>query len=314
MRRLQLVGVLHSSVRISSVKNAIADYLDHLRQARQCSEHTLRAYASDLQQWSDFAAKRGAATPGDVTPAHVRGYVATLSNAGKARTSIARKLASVRSLFSFLAMRGIIGANPAVVVRTPRIERRLPKVLTKNEVSGVLEGPLFDDTILGTRNRAMLELLYSGGLRASELLGLTEDDLDLRGGVVRVLGKGRKERQCVIGRPATAALVEYIEKKRSVGFEEPALFVNKFGNPLSDRSLRRLFAILVRAAGFGGKATPHTMRHSFATHLLDAGADLRSVQEMLGHASLSTTQIYTHVSIERLKDVYKKAHPRAWKR
>ncbi|MBI3818752.1 MAG: tyrosine recombinase XerC [Planctomycetes bacterium] len=296
------------------MKTAIAAFLDHLRHARQCSEHTLRAYSNDLQQWADFAAGRGASAPKDVTPLHVRGYVATLGNSGKARTSIARKLASVRSLFSFLAMRGELQANPAAVVKTPRVQRRLPKVLSQKEVGGVLDAPVFDDSFLGMRNRAIVEVLYSGGLRASELLGLTGDDVDLRAGVARVVGKGNKERQCALGRPAVRALEEYLEKKRSLGFDDPAIFVNKFGTPLSDRSLRRLFATWMRSSGLGGKGTPHTMRHSFATHLLDAGADLRSVQELLGHASLSTTQIYTHVSIERLKDVYKKAHPRAGRR
>lgn len=258
--------------------------------------------------------KRAAPVPRDVLPLHVRGYVAQLRNAGKSRASIARKLASVRSLFKFLALRGDVDGNPAKVVKTPRLERKLPKVLSKNEVATVLDGPIFDDSLLGLRNRAMVEILYSGGLRASELLYLEHDDIDANIGIIRVLGKGKKERQCMLGAPARAALQEYLEMKHSKAPGEPRVFINKFGNPLSDRSLRRLFKQLIRAAGLGGKATPHTMRHSFATHLLDAGADLRSVQEMLGHASLSTTQIYTHVSIEQLREVYKKAHPRARRR
>ena len=227
-----------------------------------------------------------------------------------------RKFGICRLCFRQLALNGTVESNPAVVVRTPRLERKLPKVLTNNEVSQVLDangagGATFDDTLLGLRNRAMWELLYSGGLRAGELIALDEEDLDLRGGVVRVLGKGRKERLCGIGAPATEAIQEYLQRKRSEGIAEPRVFVNRFGKPLTDRSLRRLFGEWLRKRGLGGKGTPHTMRHSFATHLLDAGADLRSVQELLGHASLSTTQIYTHVSIERLRDVYKKAHPRA---
>lgn len=293
------------------MKRAITLFLDHLRHEKQCSEHTLRAYGKDLQQWAEFAAQRGIAEPGDVATAHVRGYVAKMSVGGAARASIARKLSSVRSLFEYLISHGQASGNPAIGVKTPRREKKLPKVLTKNEINIVLDGPLFNDDLLGLRNRAMVETLYSGGLRAAELLGLTEEDLDLRAGVARVAGKGKKERLCALGAPAVRAIVEYIEKKRSLGIDEPALFVNRFGDPLSDRSLRRLFAQLLRAAGLGGKGTPHTMRHSFATHLLDAGADIRDVQELLGHASLSTTQIYTHVSIERLKDVYKRAHPRA---
>jgi integrase/recombinase XerC len=201
-------------------------------------------------------------------------------------------------------------SNPAVAVRTPRLERKLPRVLTQGDVGQILDPNVFDGTLLGLRNRAMIEVLYSGGLRAGELVSLREDDLDLRGGVARVLGKGRKERLCPLGGPAIAALREYLAKKRSEGIGEPAVFVNRFGRPLTDRSLRRLFGGVLRARGLGGKGTPHTLRHSFATHLLDAGADLRSVQELLGHASLSTTQIYTHVSIERLREVYTKAHPR----
>lgn len=301
-------------VSFRAVDDAVANYLEHLRHARQSSPHTLRAYESDLGQFAAFAKERGAAAPRDATPLLVRGYLAQLRSSGLARASVARKLASIRSFFRFLALRGDIESNPAVVVRTPRLERRLPKVLTRGEVGHVLEGAPFDESLLGLRNRAMVELLYSGGLRAGELVGLREEDLDLGQGVARVVGKGRKERLCPIGRPAAEAIREYLVKKRSAGIDEERLFVNRFGTPLSDRSLRRLFGGLLRARGLGGKATPHTMRHSFATHLLDAGADLRSVQELLGHASLSTTQIYTHVSIERLREVYRKAHPRAKRR
>jgi integrase/recombinase XerC len=298
------------------VDTDIASYLEHLRHGRQASPHTLRAYAGDLGRVAAVAKERGARRPAEVTPLLVRGYVATLQNAGASRASSARKLASIRSFFRFLALEGRVESNPAAVVRAPKQGRKLPKVLTKGEVGQLLDtgaeaGDPFDDSLLGLRNRAMWELLYSGGLRAGELIALDEDDLDLRAGVARVVGKGRKERLCGVGGPATDALREYLERKRSAGITETRLFVNRFGKPLTDRSLRRLFAEWMRRRGLGGKGSPHTLRHSFATHLLDAGADLRSVQELLGHASLSTTQIYTHVSIERLRDVYKKAHPRA---
>jgi integrase/recombinase XerC len=296
---------------LPAVRRAIESYLSHLKNARQASAHTLRAYASDLSQFENFAQSRGAAKPNDVTPLHVRGFVATLTSKGASRGSVARKLASVRSLFRFLALRGEVESNPAAVVRAPKLGRKLPKVLTKGEVSTVLDGAEFGDTLLGARNRSMWELLYSGGLRAGELVALAEEDLDLRAGVVRVLGKGKKERLCPIGGPAAEALREYLERKRSAGMVDARIFVNRFGNKLSDRSVRRLFGQWLQKRGLGGKGSPHTLRHSFATHLLDAGADLRSVQELLGHASLSTTQIYTHVSMERLRDVYKKAHPRA---
>lgn len=317
-------GAEHGSRKstIGDMDAAVASYLEHLQHGKQCSKHTLRAYENDLRQFTEFAKTRGATTPKSVTPLVVRGYLATMRTGGLARTSIARKLASIRSLFRFLALRGDVISNPAVVVRTPRLERRLPKVLSRGEVGTVLdEAPpvgtpesAAPGSLLSLRNKAMLEVLYSGGLRASELVGLKEEDVNLHGGVVRVLGKGRKERLCPLGRPAIGALLDYLERKRSEGIDEPRLFVNRFGKPLSDRSLRRTFGRLVTSRGLGGKATPHTMRHSFATHLLDAGADLRSVQELLGHASLSTTQIYTHVSIEKLKEVYRKAHPRAKRR
>lgn len=296
------------------MRASIDSYLEHLTHAKQSSPHTLRAYRNDLQQWFQFCEKRNLSKPADVSPIHVRGWLAELRAAQLSRASMARKIAAVRAFFRFLGLRGEVGANPARVVRTPKLDRRLPKVLTKGEVGLVLADVLFDNSLTGLRNRAMVEVLYSGGLRASELLFLTEDDVDLGAGMARVLGKGNKERQCVLGRPAVRALEEYIELKRSLQIDEPRLFVNRFGTPLSDRSLRRLFEQFMRAAGLGGRGTPHTMRHSFATHLLDAGADLRSVQELLGHASLSTTQIYTHVSIERLRDIYKKAHPRAGRR
>lgn len=304
---------------LGAVDREIASYLEHLKQGRQSSPHTLRAYAGDLARFAAFAKERGVASAAETTPLVVRGYVAALRNAGTARATVARKLASVRSFFRFLAERGAVGSNPAAVVRTPRLERRLPKVLTEGEIGRVLGPSDVDpggasDPLLAARNLAMFELLYSGGLRAAEIIGLDESDVDLRGGVVRVVGKGRKERLCGVGKAAARALSDYLQLKRAAGIAETRLFVNFRGTPLTDRSLRRLFGNWLRARGLGGKGTPHTMRHSFATHLLDAGADLRAVQEMLGHSSLSTTQIYTHVSIERLRSVYNRAHPRAKKK
>ncbi len=288
----------------------IGSFLRHLAHARQCSRHTLRAYEADLRQFARFASTRGAKAPRDVGPLHVRGWLAQLRTSGLSRATTARKVAALRSFFRDLCVKGEVESNPAVVVRTPRLERKLPKTLTRTEVEQLL-GAEEEGSLLALRNEAMLEVLYSGGLRAAELLGLREDDVDLGQGVARVLGKGRKERLCPLGRPARKALRAYLAKKRSDGIAEPRLFVNRFGRGLSDRSLRRIFGRMTTRRGLAGKATPHTLRHSFATHLLDGGADLRSVQELLGHASLSTTQIYTHVSIERLREVYRKAHPRA---
>jgi integrase/recombinase XerC len=223
---------------------------------------------------------------------------------------MARKLASLRALFRWLERTERIATDPAASLRTPRRDRPLPKVLSREEIDRLLAAPE-GDTILARRDRAILETLYSAGLRASELVGLDVENLDLAGGVVRVRGKGRKERLALLGAPATRAVREYLELRRAKGLADPALFLNHRGGRLTARSVQRVLERTLIAAGLAGRATPHTLRHSFATHLLDAGADLRAVQEFLGHASLSTTQIYTHVTTEKLKEIYDRAHPRA---
>jgi len=289
-------------------------FLEYLDSERNLSEHTLRAYSADIVEFVRLNDKGGALRPGDVDHLMLRSYLAHLRDTGRSRSTIARKLASLRSFFRYLVREEVLEANPAADVRTPRKERRLPGVLDEKQIRAVLEQP-DASTFLGLRDRAILEVLYSAGLRASELVGANIADADLIGEVIRVRGKRKKERLAHLGRYAVAALGDYLEARRlqprAPMFDKRALFLNRFGGRLSDRGLRRTMQKYFRAAGLALHVTPHTIRHSFATHLLDRGADLRSIQELLGHESLSTTQIYTHVSAERLKKVYEKAHPRA---
>jgi integrase/recombinase XerC len=262
---------------------------------------------------------------GEVDRFAARRYLAILQKGGCAAATARRKLSALRSFFRFLAREEIVKANPVAGVSLPRRPRTLPAVFTVEEVSRLLAAPLSIEPNANdafarcarARDAAILEILYSAGLRLSELATLREEQIDLLSGVIRVRGKGMKERLCPLGRPAIKALRAYLDERESFLAEigrarrGAPLFVNKAGGPLTPRSIERMMKKYLIAAGLDASRSPHALRHSFATHLLDAGADLRSVQELLGHASLSTTQIYTHVSIERLKDVYEKAHPRA---
>ena len=244
----------------------------------------------------------------------LREYVAALHEAGYAKTSIARRLASLRSFFKFGQREGWAETNPAKPLRNPRKPRTLPHFLSSDELSQLLESPPGDEP-LGKRDRAMLETLYSAGLRVSELVGINDSDLELDAGIVRVRGKGRKERLAPLGSFAVRAMRHWL-KVRTVSAKEPTgseapVFVNRFGRRLTTRSVGRMLEKYLKQTGLDQRTTPHTLRHSFATHLLDRGADIRSVQELLGHKSLITTQIYTHVSTAKLREVYEKAHPRA---
>jgi integrase/recombinase XerC len=289
-------------------------FLEHLESERDCSEHTIRAYSTDIVEFVRFADKGGALPPDAVDHLLLRRYLAHLRSGGRSRSTVARKLASIRSLFRYLVREEVMEDNPAADLRTPRREKRLPAVLDELQMRTVLELP-DTSTFLGLRDRAILEILYSTGMRAGELAGANVEDVDLIGEVVRVRGKRKKERLAPLGSYAVRAVQEYLDARRlhprAALFDRRALLLNRFGQRLSDRSLRRTLAKYFRQAGLSLNVTPHTVRHSFATHLLDHGADLRSVQELLGHASLQSTQIYTHVSAERLKKVYDKAHPRA---
>jgi len=300
---------------------------DYLAVEKGFSPHTLRAYLSDLDQFCDYVAHGPAAferEDGEGHPAgslevlgravrnDVRGYLAHVqTRGGSARTS-ARKLASIRAAYKFCVRLGLLSDNPAQTVRSPKLGRNLPEALTIPEVTALVEAP---DTSrpLGIRDRALLEVLYSSGIRAAELAGLKMGSLNLDSGLMVVLGKRRKERLGQLGQYAVNALREYLRVRPQLG--EPRherLFVNQRGGPLTTRSVQRVVEKYVRQILPGRReVSPHTLRHTFATHMLNAGADLRVVQELLGHESLSSTQIYTHVSIDRLKEVYRDSHPHA---
>jgi len=284
-------------------------FLQYLRVERNGSEATCRSYALDLRQFFHFVGHRRL---GALTPLDVRRFVAHLSAGGSSRRTIARRLSCLRSFFRFLCREGRLDHNPAASVPTPRLERRLPSFLDEQQVARLLEVPSTEKW-QGLRDRAILETLYSTGMRVSELAGLNGEDLDEISGTVVVRGKGKKERLCPIGATALRAVRRYLDarppaKRLRVPY---ALFVSQKGGRLTVRQVDRLLARYVRQAQLPGAISPHSLRHSFATHLLDRGADLRSVQELLGHASLSTTQVYTHVTAQRLKKVYDQAHPRA---
>lgn len=301
------------------------DYLtrfkQHLKTARNASEHTIRAYSGDLRGFLDFLAEHYFGGPGcedtplDVTKVDrlkVRAYLAHLQSSGISKKSAARKLSTIRSFFNFLQREGVLEANPADEVSHPKIPKWLPEFLSIDETKQLLEAPP-GDTPIGIRDRAILETLYSAGIRVAELTGIELDALDLLGGVVKVMGKGRKQRLALLGRYAIAALKKYLKIRSTLdrGLSKDKVFLSRTGRPLQERDIHRIVSRYARQLWYRRSVSPHTLRHSFATHLLDGGADLRDVQELLGHASLSTTQIYTHVSIERLRAIYDEAHPHA---
>ncbi|GIW71963.1 MAG: tyrosine recombinase XerC [Planctomycetota bacterium] len=292
----------------------VNSFLDYLRHERRVSPHTLRGYSRDLLDLAEFLGHADGLRPHEVDGLAIRGFLAQLHASGASRATVARKLAAIRSFFRFLVRRGVLSCSPAALVRSPKQPRRLPRYLLEEEVGRLLEAPGPQDAF-PDRDRAILELLYSTGMRVSELVGLTIEDLDLAVGLCRVRGKGERERLVPIGSVAVAALHTYLvgERRRLLRPErpEPAVFLNRDGTRLSARSVRRALARYRTRSGLPAHVSPHTLRHSFATHLLDRGADLRSVQELLGHESLATTQLYTHVSTERMRESYCAAHPRA---
>lgn len=299
------------------MRTAVTRFLQYLTVERNASPHTIKSYREDLEALVDYldeAYESDPPPPGEITTMELREYVAALHEAGYAKTSIARRLASLRSFFKFGQREGWAETNPAKPLRNPRKPRSLPHFLSSDELSQLLESPPGDQS-LGKRDRAMLETLYSAGLRVSELVGINDSDLELDAGIVRVRGKGRKERLAPLGSFAVRAVRHWL-KVRTVSAKEPKgseapVFVNRFGRRLTTRSVGRMLEKYLKQTGLDQRTTPHTLRHSFATHLLDRGADIRSVQELLGHKSLITTQIYTHVSTAKLREVYEKAHPRA---
>ncbi|MHC4623344.1 MAG: tyrosine recombinase XerC [Planctomycetota bacterium] len=321
------------------------EFLSYLKFEKRFSEHTAKCYGADLIQFGDFLISRcehaqgtaegisaGQHDYGSVTAVAtqpgvkldelvltvqtdaVRAYLAFLNETRYSKSTIARKLATLRSFYKFLVKRGRISSNPVVPIRKPKQEKKLPKFLEYDQVKTLLETPPLDNW-LGARDRAIMETLYSTGMRVSELVGLNMDDIDFLGEVVHIRGKGKKERIAPISSSALQVIQHYMEfrnkRAQSNGnFDSKVLFVNKHGRRLSTRSVRRKMDKYLKMAGIDPTVSPHTLRHSFATHMLNNGADLRSVQELLGHQSLSTTQIYTHLSTTRLKEVYQSAHPR----
>jgi integrase/recombinase XerC len=294
---------MHSSVQI---------YLEYLQSERHVSAHSLRSYANDLTLFCQFLTELQGESidPTRVDARQLRRYSSWLHSRGYAASTVARRLASLRSFYRHQRRRGGIVADPTGGLRNPKQPRKLPRLLTVEEIIRLLDAITTEDS-LGIRNRALFETLYGGGLRVGELTGLNLDGLALDQELVRVLGKGRRERLCPVGPIATYWLRRMLMTRRPRTPEEQAVFLNRHGTRLSARSVGRLFETCLIQAGLISDASPHTLRHSFATHMLDRGADLRSVQELLGHRKLTTTQIYTHVVQERLSDVYQEAHPRA---
>ncbi len=290
---------------------ALAAYDRDLR-ARSMAERTRKAYAVDLGQFVEWARERGL-EPCDVRHRDVRRYGAGLSSGGAAASTVARKLAAIRGLFDFLVRTERLGQNPADLVSSPKREGKLPRVLTSEQVRVLLER-IPAHTPLELRDRAMLELAYSCGLRCEEIVNLDRDSFDFETEQLRVLGKGSKERLLPVGEPAQRALRRYLERGRHALAAEPceaALFLSKSGRRLSPSDVTRRLALWVREAALAAGVSPHALRHSFATHLLEGGADLRTIQELLGHASISTTQVYTRVDAARLREAYAATHPRA---
>jgi integrase/recombinase XerC len=300
-----------------TLEQGLADFLTHLGLEKNSSTQTVKSYREDLTQALGFLRdhlKKTSVEPHDWSTRALRSFVAWLHERGYAKTTIARRLAAVRSFGKFLCREGVLKSNPAQALRGPRQDKKLPHFLTVADARKLLAAPT-DAPPLGRRDRAILETLYSAGLRVSELVGLNLDDVDLSDGVLVVRGKGKKERLALLGSPAKSALAAWLGDRAGLlaarERQSPAVFVNKSGGRLTTRSVGRLLAKHLRQAGLDPRTTPHTLRHSFATHMLDAGADIRGVQELLGHKSLSTTQVYTHVTTQRLQQSYHKAHPRA---
>ena len=307
------------------MQRLIQDFLTHIDLERNLSPHTLRAYRGDLDRFLTFLARDYFAIPvadlrpDAVDPATVRAFLASMTREGLKRQSQGRALSAVKSLFRYACLQGQLPANPASGVRTPKTEKTLPRHLRPGEVERLIEAPQGDEPF-DLRDRALLELLYATGLRVGELVSLDWQDIDLEARVLRVLGKGGKERMVPFGTQAAKALESWLpaweelfaQRKVVPGAEnQEPIFLNKTGGRLGDRSVRTLVDRYTAAAGLPPGVHPHTLRHTFATHLLEEGADLRTIQELLGHSSLATTQKYTHVEIERMLRIYRESHPRA---
>lgn len=298
------------------MEKALADYLRHLGIEKNASALTVKSYREDLTQALTFFHERlgNDASVDRISTRILRAYLAWLHEQGYSKTTIARRIASVRSWLRFLCRRGVLTANPAEGLRGPKQDKKLPHFMTEPDIGKLLTLPSGEHPLI-VRDKAILETLYSAGLRVGELCSLKVDDLDIAEGIATVRGKGRKERLALLGKSAQNALRDWLAARQELQAhlhkDGPAVFLNKNGTPLNVRSVGRILDKYLKQAGLDSRTTPHTLRHTFATHLLDAGADIRGVQELLGHKNLATTQIYTHVSTQRLQDSYHKAHPRA---
>ena len=296
------------------------DYLAYLASVRNLSRHTMESYARDLEKFETYLAGRGV-EPQSAEVADARGFVSWLTQEGLSPRSVNRMVSGVRGWYRFMERRGHVSVNPFAEIHSLRTEKRLPSFLFEEEMARLVEMPSREpcadrEEFWKLRDRAALETLYSTGCRISELVSLDLRDVDLKNGTARVLGKGAKERNVFLGASAVDALRSYMSLRpfhvRAAGGEPvQAVFINQRGGRITDRGVRFILAEYLARANLGKHVTPHTFRHSFATHLLDRGADIRAVQELLGHASLSTTQVYTHVGLEKLKKVYRRAHPHA---
>jgi integrase/recombinase XerD len=304
----------------SALGGAIAGYLDHLAVERGLSANTLQAYRRDLSRYLAFLQARGIHDPADVQEREVSAFLAAIrtgddGGAELSASSAARTVVAVRGFHRFLVLEGVALADPAGQIQLPAAPKRLPKAISVSDVERVLAAASAGDTPAGLRDRALLEVLYGSGARISEAVGLAVDDLDLRSGLVRLHGKGSKERVVPLGRFAVQAVDAYLVRSRPLlaarGTGSPILFMNSRGGPLSRQSAWAVLSASAQRAGLTATVSPHTLRHSFATHLLEGGADVRVVQELLGHASVTTTQIYTRVTADTLREVYAAAHPRA---
>ncbi|BCJ85252.1 tyrosine recombinase XerC [Effusibacillus dendaii] len=300
-------------------QQAIDLFLEYLRIEKNASAYTVDSYQSDLQQFCEFLEKEGIQSLQQVTHVIIRTFLSQLHYAKAARKTIARKVSCLRSFYRFLMREGIVDHNPAKSVSTPKLEKRTPKFLYIEEAKRLVEAPSLSDP-LGIRDRAILETLYATGIRVSECMGLSVGDVDLSLGTARVFGKGARERIVLLGQQACDAIRMYLEKSRpqllaeadtQTSGETDALFLNYRGQPLNVRSVRRIVDKYVNQLAVQYQISPHALRHTFATHMLDEGADLRVIQELLGHVSLSSTQVYTHTTKEKLLRVYMNAHPRA---
>jgi integrase/recombinase XerC len=282
----------------------IAKFIRYLEVERDVSAHTLRAYRKDLEDFFEYVKTE----PDKIDMIDVRGFIAEQIKKGLNKTTVSRRLASIRSFFKFLCREGYIKSNPAKLVPNPKIPKLLPRFLSVDDVFSLVEKPE-GIGFIPVRDKAILELLYSSGLRVSELSGLNIDDLNIKGNLIKIRGKGKKERIVPVGSKAIDAIKSYMIDRMLLKSKDRALFLNRMGTRLTDRGVRRIVVKYAKALTINGQIGPHTLRHTFATHLLQGGADLRVIQELLGHSSLSTTQKYTHLDITHLMDIYDKAHP-----